>query len=392
MRREQIVRLDSAKIGNDGLLRVRARIARIGIMDYYEDGRLYRELRTVDTVKESAIGFSQCGIILDHVAMLDKLNKDSILKGLSGTVTYEDGWLVTDLTVFKSDAIVAAETTHRQISCGYDANVIDSPGVWVDEVGVMGVVGKEYHYDRIQENIEANHIALVRQARAGEKATFLDSAHSELIIDCCIKDKNTNNKNDMEEIKFKYNGKTYSLGGKDAEKVMDMLSNQEKKEAEKDDSFKKKEQEHNDAIDTVTAKLDASAAKLDALEMENTTLKTENEALKTQLDSVDVSSEISERLAIWDIAKSHIKVDSVDYSLDTNAIQKLVLAEVYPNLAVKLDSESYVSTLWDIFVESKPVSKQDAVKIDVQNTVTKKTDNASAYQAARNNYFTNRFK
>ena len=47
----------------------------------------------------------------------------------------------------------------RELSCGYNLRLDETPGVWEGQP-----------YDAIQRDIEINHLALVDKARAGEQA------------------------------------------------------------------------------------------------------------------------------------------------------------------------------------------------------------------------------
>ncbi|MGL5075795.1 MAG: DUF2213 domain-containing protein, partial [Waterburya sp.] len=94
MLRKFSVKLDGALVGADGILRVKARIARIGTMQYIDDeGNPYHEYRSEEQVKASLDSFNQLAIIIDHRAMVTQENKDQLVKGLTSNVRMDNGWV-----------------------------------------------------------------------------------------------------------------------------------------------------------------------------------------------------------------------------------------------------------------------------------------------------------
>lgn len=172
-----------------------ARIARAGVYQYYAEelkrggvdvpdgvSGLVNVFRSPDDIKNTAHLFDATPIVLDH-SWVSPSNIESKIRGLSEKVKYVNGWLETPISLW-GEALKAAQTTHQQFSNGYDAEFTFAPGQWVDTEGIQGEKGKEYKYDFIQTPTKKNHIALVKQARAGNGATFIgDSVGSK--ADCC---------------------------------------------------------------------------------------------------------------------------------------------------------------------------------------------------------------
>jgi hypothetical protein len=113
------------------------------------------------------------------------------------------------------------------------------------------------------------------------------------------------------------------------------------------------------------------------------------------MDSNQIGSEITARLALWAIAKPLLKVDSIDANLSQQEIKQAILKVVYPKLDAKIadGNESYVDTLWEIYEDSNPVvetkadtqaAKVDAVLEDIQASTTKTT--LDSIQTARQAY------
>ena len=71
---------------------------------------------------------------------------------------YQDGEDVRcEVIIHDTDAV--KDTGLRELSCGYNLRLEETPGVWEGQP-----------YDAIQRDIEINHLALVDKARAGEQA------------------------------------------------------------------------------------------------------------------------------------------------------------------------------------------------------------------------------
>ena len=153
-----------------GILRCRGTIARTGVQDYRNsDGTVRRELRPADEVEKSAQSFEAQPITLEHPPeMVNARNSRNYMRGLTGTVTFDGDLLTTELTVTDQEAVESAQTTHKQLSNGYECDIDETPGTWDGQ-----------RYDCVQRNIRGNHVALVKQARAGEMAKLhLDSSDS----------------------------------------------------------------------------------------------------------------------------------------------------------------------------------------------------------------------
>lgn len=160
-----------------GILRCRGTIARTGVQDYRNsDGTVRREFRPPDEVEKSAKSFEAQPITLDHPPeMVNSMNSRTYMRGLSGAVTFDGALLTTDLTVTDKEAIDAAQSTHKQISNGYECDIDETSGTWEGQ-----------RYDCIQRNIRGNHVALVKRARAGDVATLhLDSGEA-FPADCAV--------------------------------------------------------------------------------------------------------------------------------------------------------------------------------------------------------------
>ncbi|MGK7892356.1 MAG: DUF2213 domain-containing protein [Xenococcus sp. (in: cyanobacteria)] len=343
--RTDAIKIDNVVIDGAGILRARAKIARIGVQEYYEDGKVIRELRLPDDVIASAESFSSQVVTLNHPeVMVDSKNAAQYSKGLSGdAVDYIDGWLKTHITVTHEDAVQAARTTHKQFSNGYWARLEETSGVWIDELGVQGKPGTAYEYDRIQRDIVGNHIALVQAARAGDRATFCDSLDFIIDQDDQITSKNIKLKDNF-MVQIVYDNRILEIDGKDADKVASIL-----------DSLKADlSQEKNDALDVLGEK----DQKIDELQTTNSELRAKNDSLTEAIEELKANQmnpdwfelTMNTRVELWGEVMQLDSVDAIDPKLDETGIKKLGLYDYFPNLKEKIDAgdEVYINTLWDM--------------------------------------------
>jgi len=174
---KRVIRLDNMPMNetyftSEGYLRDKPILTRVGIFEYTNsDGSIRRELRLPEEVfdPESLASYKGKPIICTHDAGL--IDKDNVSDEGIGTILSEgikDGDNVrADIVIHDTD--ILKETKMRELSLGYSLDLDEEPGEWN---------GK--HYDAIQRNIRINHLALVGEARAGDKARLnIDGRDSE---------------------------------------------------------------------------------------------------------------------------------------------------------------------------------------------------------------------
>jgi hypothetical protein len=143
-------------------LRVDAHITRVGVFEYRNaDGSTRLELREDAEVKspESLASFAMVPVTDNHPPVrLDAANAPAFARGASGENVRADGdRIAAPLTVFDASLIAKLEAGKVQVSCGYDCDLDETPGVHP----------RFGRYDAIQRNIRGNHIAIVDVGRAG---------------------------------------------------------------------------------------------------------------------------------------------------------------------------------------------------------------------------------
>ena len=176
---KRVVRLDSIPIRkavftDEGYLKDRPILTSTGIFEYTNpDGSIRRELRLPEDVfaPESLASYKGKPIIITHDAGL--VNKDNVRDNQVGTILSEGIPSGNDV---KADIIIHAtdemkDKGYKELSLGYNLDLEETPGEW-----------KGQPYDAIQRNIIINHLALVREARAGEQARLnIDSRDSDTL-------------------------------------------------------------------------------------------------------------------------------------------------------------------------------------------------------------------
>lgn len=164
-RRIDSIRLDendSTYWTKEGYLVDHPILTSVGIFQYVNpDGSTRRELRLPEYVfdEESLKTYRGKPIIITHSA--GRISKNNVGDEQIGTILsagYQDGDDVrAEIIIHDTDSMESSGL--RELSLGYSLDLIEEPGEWEGQ-----------HYDAIQSNIRINHLALVRDARAGDQA------------------------------------------------------------------------------------------------------------------------------------------------------------------------------------------------------------------------------
>ena len=128
---------------------------------------IYQIYRPASEIEKAAETFNGLPLSLDHWEMdADNLPKDKIVGSLGTDAAFDAPYLTNSLTVTDADAIAKIKTGEfRDLSAGYLCDVVMESGIFD---------GK--HYDGVMKNIRGNHVALVREGRAGHDVRVADAA------------------------------------------------------------------------------------------------------------------------------------------------------------------------------------------------------------------------
>ena len=176
----KVIRLDSLQLNqtyytDEGYLIDRPILTSTGIFEYHNaDGTVRRELRLPEEVfnEESLKSYKGKPIIITHDAgLVDKKNVHDHSIGSILTDGYRSGNDVR-AEIIIHDTNEMKRSGLKELSLGYNLDLDETPGEWNGQ-----------KYDAIQRNIRINHLALVREARAGEQARLnIDSRDQETIL------------------------------------------------------------------------------------------------------------------------------------------------------------------------------------------------------------------
>lgn len=167
--------LDGVRKTKDGYLAAYANVARTGIQKYKgsELGRpdldVVNVYRPADQVFDKAAlkSMAHRPVTLNHPSeVVDAKNWKKYAKGHTGDEILRDGDHVrVPMVLMDAEAIKAVENGTRELSMGYSTDIKWTPGMTEDG----------QHYDAIQTEIRANHLALVPVARGGSNLRFGDA-------------------------------------------------------------------------------------------------------------------------------------------------------------------------------------------------------------------------
>lgn len=174
-------RIDGVPIGRarptpQGGIRAPANPTREGIFEYVQhDGSVRREYHPADVVFAASTldSLAASPVTIGHPPVpVTKHNWDTYAVGHVGDEVQRDGHLVlTEIVVQKAEAVDGVLNLDLvELSCGYEVECEDLPGVWNGQT-----------YDAIVRSIKYNHLALLRRGaeepRAGAEARVrLDSS------------------------------------------------------------------------------------------------------------------------------------------------------------------------------------------------------------------------
>ena len=183
---------DRAQVGSikktqEGYLVASSRVARTGVQDYLaselgmayssfpperhvmvngvRDAHVYVGRPEAEVFSKDALAsLSRVPVTLNHpdVPVTADNWKDLAVGEVGDNVLRDGDWIVVNPMIKDAKALIAAETTHKEISMGYTAELVDAaPDSGAD-------------FDMV--NVRFNHLALVPKGRAGSHARIGDAA------------------------------------------------------------------------------------------------------------------------------------------------------------------------------------------------------------------------
>lgn len=176
---KRVKRLDSIPLEKveytpEGFLIDHPIVTSVGVFEYTNpDGSIRKELRLPEHVfdEKSLATYEGKPVIITHDA--GRVDKDNVGDEIVGTILSKgepDGDNVrAKIIIHDIDAV--KKSNLRELSLGYDLVLDETPGEWNGQ-----------QYDAIQTEIVINHLAIVREARAGEQARLnIDSTENKAL-------------------------------------------------------------------------------------------------------------------------------------------------------------------------------------------------------------------
>ena len=192
MRFNDRVSVGAVKQTQEGYLVATAKVARTGVQEYFaaelgdvaaqagfKPNDIVRVYRHPDQVfaQDTLNSITRVPVTIDHPQ--ESVNADNWSKyavGEVGDAFAKDGeWIVVNPMIKDSKGIEAAKTTHKEISMGYNANIVKARD------------GIDADFE--MTDIRMNHLALVPRGRAGSQARIGDGWGAAPVNDTQLGDK-----------------------------------------------------------------------------------------------------------------------------------------------------------------------------------------------------------
>lgn len=371
----------SVEFTDEGFLTATANIARVGIQEYLGhelgkkgDNNIYKVLRPVEVVKDSAKSFVNKSITVGHQGFITIKNAPKFAKGFVSDAHYDEatGWIKANECINHPDGIDAFHDGYRWHSCGYQADINWESGEWLDDLGVMGETGKTYQYDASFAKIKGNHNALVKDPRAGENATFDEGINiNQDIVGVSMTKKY--------EIRLPDNA-LLMLDGENAADISKAFT-----------ELQSKTEELNKAVLDSNSKIQELESQLKALESEKDTLSGQLEGLKSVADSAPKSESAIERsdwFSVYDSVRSLVKDEPFAKTIEELKIAGIT--SVNPNTVLDGKSAEFISGMFESIKDrlgskSVPPSKEtlnDSAPADADPMATASKNYSEAVEKA----------
>lgn len=303
----------------EGYLTGKIRVTGAGVFSYMTADGIKRRLRPVKEVssQDSIDSLNSKPVTLLHPMQdVSPENAKKLQVGFTGTDASWDGLnAYVTMTITDAEAIKEMrEGRVRAVSCGYDAGLERGKGNW------QGVA-----YDEAMKDIRYNHIALVREGRAGDGVRFRigDSADFDRIFSEKRTAQNGPGENRMAR-KLIIDGAEYEAD----EKVIDTLHAAQKARDEAQQQSKALQGQ----LDSMTAARDAALSERDQLKA-----KAKDEATINQL--------VNEKVALLDNAKKFgVDVKATD---SVDSIRSALVKSAYPEMVLDGKSADYIAAAYD---------------------------------------------
>jgi hypothetical protein len=365
----------------NGWLRVPARLTRTGVFEYMNaDGSVRRELRHPDEVfhPDSLRSLEMVPSTFDHPPVpLDAKNTKQYSIGYVGDKIQVEDQKFLSATMMITDGPTVERVMARsqnETSCGYLCEVVDEAGEYEGE-----------RYDAKQTKIRYNHVAIVREGRAGPDVRLKLDGNDAVMVQGGAAKVPAQETKPMAL-------KVIKIDGIDAE-VSDTAAA----------LIEKSNTAHAAALKEAQTVATSAAAEADKQKARADSLTAEKAKLEKSLTEATDPSKLREAVkARTDLERTatailgeKVKVDA----MDDKAIRVAIIEKVHGKLDTKDPSDAYIAAAFDLAVkqaakepgsalaearkrlDTKPASRRDDDREEPNDDETPLT-----YEAAREKY------
>jgi hypothetical protein len=140
--------------------------------------KTYQLLRHPDELEKAAPTFNKLPLLSKHIPLTADTHKSEFVIGTTGTdASFEFPYLKNSLAVWTKPGIDSIESDEKkELSSAYRYKADMTPGVWDDPE-----TGQKLPFDGVMRDIVGNHLALVREGRAGHDVVVGDSKMSGVV-------------------------------------------------------------------------------------------------------------------------------------------------------------------------------------------------------------------
>ena len=329
----------------------------VGVFKYLGDDRKFvGRLRDVEDVKAATKTINCIPVTLQHPnSPVNVDNVSDLQVGMTANDASFDGLNnhVT-VTITNKKAIEAIDKGEvKAFSMGYKCNVVDNDGVW------QGV-----HHDQQQKDIVYNHIALVKNGRAGDKVRFMvgDSADFGDIFEIDNEEEKTENKDKGTEppkgekepsndgAEPPKNGSTFVNDNKNFEP--NNRKEQSMKTIQLDGVDYQADEKVIEALQTAqndaAEKLDEIHTLLDGIDERDSKIADLEEQLAQANDEIDesvIDAAVNAKIEILDSARAAgIECDSSD---DVSYLKRQIIAAAFDSIDLEsIEDEAAINSLY----------------------------------------------
>ena len=364
MHKQETIIIDSLndyeKLDN-GFIRIPAKVTRSGIFLYkLADGRVIRENRSKDEVfsEDSLKTLMGVTITNDHPTNNRQVNANNFKELAVGFVgdsvqVVDDKYVMVPLTITDADTIQDIENGKRELSCGYNAVVVNDSGINED--------GDEY--DTTQTEIRYNHVAIVTKGRAGSSVR-IDNQEA-ILVEAEKKPKTKTTKGEKKKMS-------------DQKNDTDMINTLAELKAEVKD--------RDNQIEALNLKLQKEDSHNQTISKELDEVKEQLKQANSHLDSFDerVNEYAKERANLIKATESLVKADELDALCNSDLKVKFIQSKT-DSFDVEGKTADQIGIAFDAIRSIKEV-KADSIGSDIlSKKVVTMSDQEKAYKESYKN-------